>query len=126
MGGWAWFGDASDIKYQDLLHCDIRTVDVGTEQGAKPYAFALPKDSPLKERMNYEINKLRQEGFIEHLKWKWWEQNPKRVLGCKEDEDITGAVPIEKAWFTYKERQDKNRVKSIAVTEANGDSKMDS
>ena len=70
-------------------------------------------------------------------------------LGCKEDEDITGAVPIEniggvfivctagvvlaflalpveKAWFKYKERQDKNRVKSIAVTEANGDSKMDS
>ena len=52
--GWAWFGDASDIKYQDLLHCDIRTVDVGTEQGARPYAFALPKDSPLKEMMNYE------------------------------------------------------------------------
>ena len=26
------------------------------------------------------INKLREEGFIEHLKWKWWEQNPKRVV----------------------------------------------
>ena len=51
------------------------------EYAAKPYAFPMPKGSHLKPLFDYEITKLRDEGFIEHLRWKWWEQNPKRVLG---------------------------------------------
>ena len=130
--GNALFGDASEIKWQDFLHCDIKRVDIGMEYSAKPYAFPMPKGSHLKPLFDYEITKLRDEGYIEHLRWKWWEENPKRALGCKEDEDYTGAVPmadllglfivcafcnataflfspLEKMWYKWQERRDANR-----------------
>ena len=143
--GNALFGDASEIKWQDFLHCDVKRVDIGMEYAAKPYAFPMPKGSHLKPLFDYEITKLRDEGYIEHLRWKWWEENPKRARGCKEDEDYTGAIPmanllglfiiclsvnglafllspVEKMWYQWKERQDANRVTPIppitTVTEA--------
>ena len=43
-------GDATDIRYQELTNCDIQMV--GEEFSKKPYALAVQKGSPLKDRLN--------------------------------------------------------------------------
>lgn len=48
--GFAFIGDASDIKYQQLITCDL--VAVGEEFSRTPFALALQQGSSLKEKLN--------------------------------------------------------------------------
>ena len=43
-------GDATDIRYQELVTCDLQMV--GEEFSRKPYAIALQQGSPLKDQLN--------------------------------------------------------------------------
>lgn len=53
--GFAFLGDATDIRYQVLTSCDLQMV--GEEFSRKPYAVAVQQGSPLKDQFNnaYEI-----------------------------------------------------------------------
>ena len=44
-------GDATDIRYQELISCDLRMV--GEEFSKKPYALAVQEGSPLRDHLNY-------------------------------------------------------------------------
>ena len=48
--------DATDVRYQDLITCDLQMV--GDEFSRKPYALAVQQGSPLKDQLNdaYEEN----------------------------------------------------------------------
>lgn len=48
--GFAFLGDATDIRYQVLTNCDLQTV--GEEFSRKPYAIAVQQGSPLKDQFN--------------------------------------------------------------------------
>jgi len=48
--GFALLGDATDIRYQMLMYCDLRIV--GDEFSRKPYAIAVQQGSPLKEQFD--------------------------------------------------------------------------
>lgn len=50
--GFAYLGDAADIQYLALEHCDLRMV--GEEFSRKPYAMAVQQGSPLKESFDRE------------------------------------------------------------------------
>ena len=43
-------GDATDIRYQQLISCDVHMV--GEEFSRKPYALAVQQGSPLKDQLN--------------------------------------------------------------------------
>ena len=43
-------GDATDIKYQTLVNCDLLMVE--DEFSKKPYAVAVQQGSPLKDQLN--------------------------------------------------------------------------
>ena len=43
-------GDATDIRYQELVNCDLQMV--GEEFSRKPYALAVQQGSPLKDQFN--------------------------------------------------------------------------
>ena len=80
------------MRYQALINCGLRRV--GEDLFPKPYALAIQKGSPLKERLNdaYEENhcflipnifysrilRLLNERKLEGLKEKWWNQNENR------------------------------------------------
>lgn len=48
--GFAYLGDATDIRYQTLTNCDLQMV--GEEFSRKPYAIAVQQGSPLKDQFN--------------------------------------------------------------------------
>ena len=48
--GYAFVGDATDIKYQVLTNCDLQIV--GEEFSRKPYALAIQQGSHLKDQLN--------------------------------------------------------------------------
>lgn len=48
--GFAFLGDATDIRYQVLTNCDLQMV--GEEFSRKPYAIAVQQGSPLKDQFN--------------------------------------------------------------------------
>lgn len=43
-------GDATDIRYQIMINCDLQMV--GDEFSRKPYAIAVQQGSPLKDQFN--------------------------------------------------------------------------
>lgn len=68
--GFAWLGDAADIQYLVMQHCDLRVV--GEEFSRQPYAIAVQQGSPLKELFDREILRLLSSRRLEKLKDKWW------------------------------------------------------
>lgn len=54
--GFAYLGDATDIKYLELTNCDL--VSVGEEFSRKPYAIAIQQGSPLKDQFNAALVKM--------------------------------------------------------------------
>lgn len=48
--GFAFLGDATDIKYLTTTNCDLQIV--GEEFSRKPYAIAVQQGSPLKDQFN--------------------------------------------------------------------------
>lgn len=48
--GFAWLGDATDVKYHVMTSCDLQSV--GDEFSRKPYAIAVQQGSPLKDQFN--------------------------------------------------------------------------
>jgi glutamate receptor, ionotropic, invertebrate len=48
--GFAFIGDANDIRYQVMINCDLTTV--GAEFSKKPYAIAVQQGSPLKDKFD--------------------------------------------------------------------------
>jgi len=48
--GFAFLGDATDIRYQVMINCDLKMV--GEEFSRKPYAIAVQQGSPLKDQFN--------------------------------------------------------------------------
>lgn len=48
--GFAYLGDATDIRYMTLTNCDLQMV--GEEFSRKPYAIAVQQGSPLKDQFN--------------------------------------------------------------------------
>ena len=74
--GYAFVGDANDIKYEVLTNCDLQVV--GEEFSRKPYALGTPQGSPLKDQLNDAVLKLLNQRKLETFKEKWWNQNPNR------------------------------------------------
>lgn len=48
--GFAFIGDATDIRYLEMTNCDLQVV--GEEFSRKPYAIAVQQGSPLKDQFN--------------------------------------------------------------------------
>lgn len=48
--GFAFLGDATDIRYLEMTNCDLQVV--GEEFSRKPYAIAVQQGSPLKDQFN--------------------------------------------------------------------------
>nr|AAM47017.1 ionotropic glutamate receptor subunit [Homarus americanus] len=90
--GFAYLGDATDIRYQVLTNCDLQIV--GEEFSRKPYAIAVQQGSPLKDQFNDAILKLLNQRKLETLKERWWNQNPEKKV-CEKDDDQSDGISIE-------------------------------
>ncbi|KHJ95646.1 hypothetical protein OESDEN_04406 [Oesophagostomum dentatum] len=75
--GFAFIGDATEIKYAVLTNCNLQ--QVGTEFSRKPYAIAVQTGHVLKDRLSSAILVLLNQRRLETLKEKWWNNNPKKV-----------------------------------------------
>ncbi|XP_037068272.1 ionotropic receptor 25a-like isoform X1 [Pollicipes pollicipes] len=90
--GFAYLGDATDIRYQVITSCDLQMV--GEEFSRKPYAIAVQRGSSLKEIFNEAILKLLNRRKLEVLKEKWWNQNPARKY-CEREDDQSEGISIQ-------------------------------
>ncbi|XP_063876417.1 ionotropic receptor 25a-like isoform X2 [Scylla paramamosain] len=90
--GFAYIGDATDIRYLELTSCDLQIV--GEEFSRKPYAVAVQQGSPLKDQFNDAILKLLNQRKLETLKERWWNQNPEKKV-CEKDDDQSDGISIE-------------------------------
>ncbi|XP_050723400.1 ionotropic receptor 25a-like [Eriocheir sinensis] len=90
--GFAYLGDATDIRYLVLTNCDLQIV--GEEFSRKPYAVAVQQGSPLKDQFNDAILKLLNQRKLETLKERWWNQNPEKKT-CEKDDDQSDGISIE-------------------------------
>ncbi|KAB0800767.1 hypothetical protein PPYR_06506 [Photinus pyralis] len=90
--GYAFIGDASDIKYLELTTCDLQKV--GEEFSRKPYALAVQQGSPLKDQLNSAILNLLNMRQLERFKEFWWHENPFRVK-CEKQEDQSDGISIQ-------------------------------
>ncbi|XP_063599999.1 ionotropic receptor 25a-like, partial [Penaeus indicus] len=90
--GFAYLGDATDIRYLVLTNCDLQMV--GEEFSRKPYAIAVQQGSPLKDQFNDAILKLLNQRKLETLKERWWNQNPEKKK-CEKDDDQSDGISIE-------------------------------
>ncbi|KAL1116158.1 hypothetical protein AAG570_005653 [Ranatra chinensis] len=89
--GFAFLGDATDIRYQEITNCDFQMV--GEEFSRKPYAIAVQQGSPLKDQFNNAILQLLNKRELEKLKEKWWNNNPERKE-CQKQEDQSDGISI--------------------------------
>jgi len=89
--GFAFLGDATDIRYQTLTNCDLQMV--GEEFSRKPYALAVQQGSPLKDQLNDAILKLLNQRKLETLKERWWNQNPDKKV-CEDSDEEGGGISI--------------------------------
>ncbi|XP_014257166.1 ionotropic receptor 25a isoform X2 [Cimex lectularius] len=89
--GFAFLGDATDIKYKVMTSCDFQVV--GDEFSRKPYAIAVQQGSPLKDQFNNAILQLLNKRKLEKLKEKWWTDNPERVE-CEKQEEQSDGISI--------------------------------
>ncbi|XP_044756675.1 ionotropic receptor 25a-like [Coccinella septempunctata] len=90
--GFAYLGDATDIKYLEMTTCDLKPV--GEEFSRKPYALAVQEKSPLKDQMNTAILLLLNRRELEGLKEKWWNRNPKKVV-CEQQDNQSDGISIQ-------------------------------
>uniref|UniRef100_A0AC34GQT2 Uncharacterized protein n=1 Tax=Panagrolaimus sp. ES5 TaxID=591445 RepID=A0AC34GQT2_9BILA len=90
--GFAFIGDAMEIKYAILTNCKLQ--QVGTEFSRKPYAIAVQSGSGLKDEISATILKLLNERQLEALKEKWWNDNPHKVK-CPDVDDESNGISIQ-------------------------------
>ncbi|CAH1971639.1 unnamed protein product [Acanthoscelides obtectus] len=90
--GFAFLGDATDIKYLEITNCDLTMV--GEEFSRKPYAIAVQQGSPLKEQFNSAILQLLNRRELERLKEKWWNKNPEKQ-DCEKADDQSDGISIQ-------------------------------
>ncbi|XP_031337563.1 ionotropic receptor 25a-like [Photinus pyralis] len=90
--GYAYIGDASDIKYLEMTACDLQKV--GDEFSKKPYALAVQQGSPLKDQLNSAILNLLNMRQLERYKEYWWHENPFKVK-CDKQEDQSDGISIQ-------------------------------
>ncbi|GLH09406.1 Chemosensory protein [Gryllus bimaculatus] len=91
--GFAFIGDATDIKYLQLTNCDLQVV--GEEFSRKPYALAVQQGSPLKDQFNNAILQLLNKRKLEKLKERWWNQNPEKAQDCEKQDDQSDGISIQ-------------------------------
>ena len=90
--GFAFIGDATEIKYAELINCNLHAV--GNEFSRKPYAIAVQQGSPLKDAISSAILKLLNQRDLEALKEQWWNQNPNKKE-CPKQEDESDGISIQ-------------------------------
>ncbi|XP_065556610.1 ionotropic receptor 25a-like isoform X1 [Artemia franciscana] len=90
--GFAFLGDATDIRYLVMKNCDL--VMVGEEFSRRPYALAVQDGSPLKDQLNEAILKLLNLRRLESLKDKWWTENPSKAK-CPAEASTSEGISIE-------------------------------
>ncbi|XP_046623427.1 ionotropic receptor 25a [Neodiprion virginianus] len=90
--GFAFIGDATDIRYLTLTNCDL--IMVGEEFSRKPLALAVQQGSPLKDQFNNAILSLLNKRKLEKLKEKWWNRNPLKVT-CEKQDDQSDGISIQ-------------------------------
>ncbi|XP_017786976.1 PREDICTED: ionotropic receptor 25a [Nicrophorus vespilloides] len=90
--GFAFLGDATDIKYLTLTNCDLQMV--GEEFSRKPYAIAVQQGSPLRDQFNTAILQLLNKRQLERFKEKWWTNNPKAIK-CEKQDDQSDGISIQ-------------------------------
>ncbi|XP_076060298.1 ionotropic receptor 25a [Oratosquilla oratoria] len=90
--GFAYLGDATEIRYAILTSCDM--LSVGEEFSRKPYALAVTKGTPLKDQLSGAILKLLNQRKLETLKERWWNQNPEKKV-CDKEDDQSDGISIE-------------------------------
>ncbi|XP_076823966.1 glutamate receptor ionotropic, delta-1-like [Clavelina lepadiformis] len=73
-GGFAFLWDEAVIKYQVLRHksCAITTISDSIMYGG--YGIALQQGSEYRDQMSRAIFELRESGYIDQLRRKWWSQ----------------------------------------------------
>ena len=89
---WIWKGDATDIRYQVLVNCDLQMV--GEEFSRKPYAVAVHEGSPLRDLLNDAILRLLNQRRLETLKERWWTENPEKK-DCGDMNDQSDGISIQ-------------------------------
>ncbi|TKR81531.1 hypothetical protein L596_015387 [Steinernema carpocapsae] len=90
--GFAYIGDATEIKYAALTNCKLQ--QVGTEFSRKPYAIAVQTGSALKDDISKTILQLLNKRKLEILKEKWWAENPNKMV-CPSLEDDSNGISIQ-------------------------------
>ncbi|XP_035782747.1 ionotropic receptor 25a-like isoform X2 [Anopheles albimanus] len=90
--GFAFLGDATDIRYQVLTNCDLQMV--GEEFSRKPYAIAVQQGSPLKDQFNNAILMLLNRRELEKLKEQWW-KNDEVQNKCEKPDDQSDGISIQ-------------------------------
>nr|BAR64798.1 ionotropic receptor [Ostrinia furnacalis] len=90
--GFAWLGDATDVRYHVLTSCDLQMV--GDEFSRKPYAIAVQQGSPLKDQFNNAILQLLNKRKLEKLKENWWTNNP-NAMKCEKQDDQSDGISIQ-------------------------------
>ena len=85
-------GDATDIRYQVLVNCDLQMV--GEEFSRKPYAVAVQEGSPLRDLLNDAILRLLNQRRLETLKERWWTDNPEK-RECGDTNDQSDGISIQ-------------------------------
>ncbi|KPJ17158.1 Glutamate receptor, ionotropic kainate 2 [Papilio machaon] len=90
--GFAWLGDATDVRYHVLTNCDLQMV--GDEFSRKPYAIAVQQGSPLKDQFNNAILQLLNKRKLEKLKENWWNNNP-MARACDKQDDQSDGISIQ-------------------------------
>ncbi|CAD6185138.1 unnamed protein product [Caenorhabditis auriculariae] len=92
VDGYAFIGDATEIKYAALTNCKLQ--QVGTEFSRKPYAIAVQSGHILKDEISSAILMLLNQRRLETLKEKWWTDNPNKVT-CPDSSDESDGISIQ-------------------------------
>ncbi|XP_041366451.1 glutamate receptor ionotropic, kainate 2-like [Gigantopelta aegis] len=69
-GKFAFIGDHSTNEYYAKQQCGIESIEQNF--GQKNFGLGFPRGAPYRDDINRALLELKEQGFIDHLKEKWW------------------------------------------------------
>ncbi|KAH8381769.1 hypothetical protein KR009_000049 [Drosophila setifemur] len=88
---YAFLMESTSIEYNTKRECNLKKI--GDALDEKGYGIAMPKNWPHRDKFNNAILQLQEQGVLEKMKKKWWNEVGTGI--CATKEEAPDATPLD-------------------------------
>ncbi|KRF99742.1 uncharacterized protein Dwil_GK22709 [Drosophila willistoni] len=88
---YAFLMESTSIEYNTKRECNLRKI--GDALDEKGYGIAMRKNWPYRDKLNFAVIELQEQGVLEKMKNKWWNEVGTGI--CATKEETPDATPLD-------------------------------